>query len=141
MELKDFIKETLIQIVQGIGEAQEELKDTDCAINPRDIKSEDYTTVILKNKRHVVQDVDFNIALTNTSNSEDKAGIGVMLGSFGLEETRPYQMEIHLIQTSLLVFRLCFLRLITRTNLLYQVLLVTGREMITVIDIRYDFIY
>ena len=84
MQLKDFIKETLIQIVQGIGEAQEELKDTDCAINPRDIKSEDYTTVILKNKRHVVQDVDFNIALTNTSNSEDKAGIGVMLGSFGL---------------------------------------------------------
>ena len=84
MELKDFIKETLIQIVQGIGEAQEELKDTDCAINPRDIKSEDYTTVILKNKRHVVQDVDFNIALTNTSNSEDKAGIGGMLGSFGL---------------------------------------------------------
>lgn len=84
MELKDFIKETLIQIVQGIGEAQEELKDTDCAINPRDIKSEDYTTVILKNKRHVVQDVDFNIALTNTSNSEDKAGIEVMLGSFGL---------------------------------------------------------
>ena len=31
MELRDFISETLIQIVQGINDAQEALKDTDCA--------------------------------------------------------------------------------------------------------------
>lgn len=30
MELRDFISETLIQIVQGINDAQEALKDTDC---------------------------------------------------------------------------------------------------------------
>ena len=43
-----------------------------------------YKRQIIKNKAHVVQDVSFNIALTSTSNSEDKTGIGVMLGSFGI---------------------------------------------------------
>ena len=84
MELRDFISETLIQIVQGINDAQEALKDTDCAINPRDIVFEYRSYVNLKNKLHIVHDIDFNIALTNTSNSEDKTGIGVMLGSFGI---------------------------------------------------------
>lgn len=84
MELKDFIKETLIQIAQGIEEAQKELAETDCIINPRDIKEDGFANVIIKNKRHTVQCVDFNIALTSTSESADKAGIGVMLGSFGI---------------------------------------------------------
>ena len=84
MELRDFISETLIQIVQGINDAQEALKDTDCAINPRDIVFENRSYVNLKNKLHIVHDIDFNIALTNTSNSEDKTGIGVMLGSCGI---------------------------------------------------------
>lgn len=84
MELKDFVKETLIQIIQGISEAQEALADTDCAINPREIKKGDYAEASIKNKTHVVQNVSFNIALTSTSNSEDKTGIGVMFGSFGI---------------------------------------------------------
>lgn len=84
MELRDFISETLIQIVQGINDAQEALKETDCAINPRDIVFNNHAYANMKNKKHMVQDVDFNIALTNTSNSEDKTGIGVMLGSFGI---------------------------------------------------------
>ena len=45
---------------------------------------ENRSYVNLKNKLHIVHDIDFNIALTNTSNSEDKTGIGVMLGSFGI---------------------------------------------------------
>lgn len=62
MELRDFISETLIQIVQGINDAQEALKDTDCAINPRDIVFENRSYVNLKNKLHIVHDIDFNIA-------------------------------------------------------------------------------
>ncbi|RHO73391.1 hypothetical protein DW083_05970 [Parabacteroides sp. AF48-14] len=88
MELKDFIKETLVQIAQGIEEAQVELAETDCIINPRDIKEDGFANVIIKNKRHTVQCVDFNIALTSTSESADKAGIGVMLGSFGIGGNR-----------------------------------------------------
>ena len=84
MELRDFISETLIQIVQGINDAQKALKETECVINPRNIEQGDYAKAIIKNKAHVVQDVSFNIALTSTSNSEDKTGIGVMLGSFGI---------------------------------------------------------
>lgn len=84
MELKDFIKETLIQITQGISEAQVELEETDCVINPRDIKEDGFANVIIKNKRHTVQCIDFKIALTSTTESADKTGIGVMLGSFGI---------------------------------------------------------
>lgn len=88
MELKDFIKETLIQIAQGISEAQEELADTDCIINPRDIREDGFANVSIKNKRHTVQCVDFKIALTSTSEAADKTGIGVMLGSFGIGGNR-----------------------------------------------------
>ena len=84
MELKDFIKETLIQITQGISEAQTELEESSCVINPRDIKEDGFANVIIKNKRHTVQCIDFKIALTSTTESADKAGIGVMLGSFGI---------------------------------------------------------
>lgn len=84
MELKDFIKETLIQIAQGINEAQEELAETDCIINPRDIKEDGFANVRIKDKRHTVQCVDFKIALTSTTEAADKTGIGVMLGSFGI---------------------------------------------------------
>lgn len=84
MELKDFIKETLIQITQGISEAQTELEESNCVINPRDIKEDGFANVMIKNKRHTVQCIDFKIALTSTTESADKAGIGVMLGSFGI---------------------------------------------------------
>lgn len=84
MELKDFVKETLIQIVQGISEAQDALADTDCAINPCETKNGDYATAYIKNKSRIVQDVDFNIALTSSTNSENKTGVGVLLGSIGL---------------------------------------------------------
>ena len=85
MELRDFISETLIQIVQGINDAQKALKETECVINPRNIEQGDYAKAIIKNKAHVVQDVSFNIALT-----------------------RHHQMETLQIQIYLLVFLLYF---------------------------------
>lgn len=84
MELKDFIKETLIQIATGISEAQEELQETDCAINPREIKSKERDYAIMKNTRYNIQTIDFEIALSESSSSENKGGIGVALGAVGL---------------------------------------------------------
>ena len=43
MELRDFISETLIQIVQGINDAQKALKETECVINPRNIEHKTIT--------------------------------------------------------------------------------------------------
>ena len=34
MELKDFVKETLVQITEGVKEAQEECRKNGCRINP-----------------------------------------------------------------------------------------------------------
>ena len=34
MDLKDFVKETLVQITEGVKEAQEECKKSGCRINP-----------------------------------------------------------------------------------------------------------
>ncbi|MDD4516834.1 hypothetical protein, partial [Massilibacteroides sp.] len=77
-------KETLIQIATGISEAQEELQETDCAINPREIKSKERDYAIMKNTRYNIQTIDFEIALSESSSSENKGGIGVALGAVGL---------------------------------------------------------
>ena len=77
MELRDFISETLIQIVQGINDAQKALKETECVINPRNIEQGDYAKAIIKNKAHVVQDVSFNIALTSTSSDGNTSNTNI----------------------------------------------------------------
>lgn len=78
MELQEFIKDTLVQIATGVIEAQKQLKQTDCLINP-----EGYTVGhgdIRKgyNKEYrSVQKVKMNVVLNITESTESKSGIGV----------------------------------------------------------------
>jgi hypothetical protein len=81
MELKEFVKEALIQIAQGISGAQSDLSESGCVINPRVVISSEHKTQ-LNNKLHTIQYVDFEIALTEGKASDDKVGIDVALGPF-----------------------------------------------------------
>jgi hypothetical protein len=77
MELKDFIKNTLVEIATGVEEAQKELKKHRGAIvNPRIISVE---TVAAKLPWHESnkQDVKFNVAVTATDEANAGAGIHV----------------------------------------------------------------
>lgn len=80
MELKEFIKETLVQITNGVIEAQDIIKDTGCYINPEGFHSgEQVRTGYNKEYRHV-QKVKLSIAISVIENNEKKAGLGVVSG-------------------------------------------------------------
>ncbi|MEG1007965.1 MAG: hypothetical protein RSO15_17055 [Bacteroides sp.] len=85
MELKDFVKETLLQIAQGVREAQDAVKEYDATVNPMQYqKTGDITNAKINNQFYPVQDIDFEVALTSSNEEGVKAGIGVLLGSLNL---------------------------------------------------------
>ena len=85
MELKDFVKETLLQITQGIKEAQEATEEYGSVINPSSYNSgENYNHATIKNKKYPIQDVEFEVALTASTEEGNKSGIGVAFGAFAI---------------------------------------------------------
>ena len=75
MELHEFIRETLSQIITGITEAQQSdaVMKTTAAIVP--------TGQGLTDDGKLNQEVQFDVAVTTQSGIETKGGIGVFVGS------------------------------------------------------------
>jgi hypothetical protein len=83
MELKDFIKETITQIIEGVVEAQQEINKHGAEINPKKVQfNEDgkYNHYV-SGKPHFVE---FDIGLTSIQKSGSSEGIGVFLGALSL---------------------------------------------------------
>lgn len=75
MELKEFVKEALVQIADGIKEAQDSCRNLGCRINPR---YKNGTANIMRTPDDApVSEVKFKIGLTSETVSSDKKGIGV----------------------------------------------------------------
>jgi len=83
MELKDFIRQTLEQIVDGVSAAKESVEQKNGIINPTAMS---YTLDGKYNNipHPLPSNVEFDVGLTATSNSGTKEGIGVFLGSINL---------------------------------------------------------
>lgn len=87
MDLKDFVSETIVQISQGLIEAQEKAKDLGTVINPPLFTKPD--DIIVKdnygNTDQAAQFIDFDICLTveNANNSEAKGKISIFSCSLG----------------------------------------------------------
>lgn len=77
MELQEFIKNTLVQITNGVIDAQNELKDTGCLINPvghiTGEKNMDYGQYGTRN----VQKIKMNVVLEVNESEGSSKGIGV----------------------------------------------------------------
>ena len=92
MELKDFIKQTIEQIVDGVVEAQAKINDKGAIINPVNFP---YT----KDGKHnhsrysLPQDIEFDIGLTYTEKNGSIQGIGVFLGSINLGKKNDESLE------------------------------------------------
>jgi hypothetical protein len=91
MELNDFITTTLTQIATGVKEAQAFYKELGGAINPKGYglnTSNKDTQHIIKTPSSTVShydyvcNVDFEVALSESSASKTNGGLGVMLGAF-----------------------------------------------------------
>ena len=86
MELKDFIRETLVQIAHGVSEAQSELAESEAEINPAvsrrfDVKNSNYGDS--KSGKPIFL-IDFDVAVTATDGTKTKGGIGVVTGILAL---------------------------------------------------------
>lgn len=82
MELKTFIKDTLIQIIEGVKEAQNATKDDKGKINPRQefYGSEMHSKTVRTSKGQIIEMVDFDVAITTAEGSGIKGGAGIIIG-------------------------------------------------------------
>ena len=83
MELKDFVKATLEQIVEGAALAQAAIKDRGGVVNPSNMSFQ--RDGQWNNYQHAMpQEVRFDVGLTSTGKTGSAEGIGVFLGSISL---------------------------------------------------------
>lgn len=86
MELDQFIKSTLVQIVDGVSEAEKVLQERGASVNPIgghfDQKQVGGRTWSFEDG--VSEVVEFDVALTNSEKEGTSAGIGVLLGGIKL---------------------------------------------------------
>lgn len=86
MELRDFVSETLIQIVEGVSLAQERSSSLGAHVNPTltgstgDAVQHGY----LRSADGAAQIVGFDVALTVTKGKGAKSGIGIIDGTVTL---------------------------------------------------------
>jgi hypothetical protein len=91
MELKDFIKSSLVEICQAIEEANTELKDSDAIINPGCIQinsegSQAYgrqSNKAIHEERKPVQKIDFDVAVYAQEGEKAGGGAKISIASIG----------------------------------------------------------
>ena len=88
MDLKEFVKQTLCQIVEGVKEAQSHLAAHGGEVSPNLSRMAgnviDRIGLIHSANGSTVQMVTFDVALTATEGTGTKGGIGVVTGMFNL---------------------------------------------------------
>lgn len=80
MQLKEFVKDAIVQIVQGVESAKEDLKEIDALINPT--LNASLTRVSLKDGYRAVQQLEINVVVSVEEKEGSKQGIGVVAGLF-----------------------------------------------------------
>lgn len=90
MDLREFIKESLVQISRGITDANEELKDSEAIINPKGIRAhsteaQSYGRIDERftDRDSLVHLVNFDVALHAESGSETGGGLKLSIASIG----------------------------------------------------------
>src|SRR5689334_14325445 len=83
MELKDFIQQTLEQIVEGVSSAQVVIEKKGGIVNPTEVSFQKDGTWNLY-KHGIPHSVEFDVGLTSIDKKGSSEGIGVFLGSVNL---------------------------------------------------------
>jgi hypothetical protein len=82
MELKEFVTESLMQIVEGIADAQKRLKDSGSeAIINTNMTATDVGHVVTGGRRRPVEFVEFDVAVVANEGTEMKGGMGLTVAS------------------------------------------------------------
>jgi hypothetical protein len=83
MTLGDFVTETIMQIADGVKNAQEKTKDAGCLVCPKKYTNNVQNTIKGYYGEYISL-IDFTVVLQNTTDSENKAGVGVWLGGVAI---------------------------------------------------------
>lgn len=86
MELQEFVKDSLVQIVRGVRDAQQEISTTgDAGVISPPIQTEwEKAGYVFAKGGLPVQKVDFDIAVTVAEKTGTKGTIGVVIAAIGL---------------------------------------------------------
>lgn len=77
MDLKEFVSEALTQIVEGVMEAQEKIKDTGAVIVPNMSGKSGGNFIRIDNDTMILQNVEMNVALSVIEREGKQGGIGI----------------------------------------------------------------
>jgi hypothetical protein len=91
MDLKDFITQSLVQIANGIIEANEQLAGTTAVVNPANIqaysneaKAYGRLNKAFSEKDALVELVEFDVAVTTESGTQTGGGLKISIASIGV---------------------------------------------------------
>lgn len=88
MNLREFVSQTLLEIVQGVEDAQTGLGDKGKGICPPIFTAGSMPELMKKHLfttgNKLVQLVEFDVAVTVEKGTDTKGGIGVFIGAVGL---------------------------------------------------------
>jgi len=91
MDLKDFVRQSIVEIANGIKEADQDLKETNAVVNPLNIVYPSLDNVYAQldpksrqDDRPVVELLEFDVAVFAKEGSEAKGGIGLSVGSISI---------------------------------------------------------
>jgi len=91
MEFRDFIANTLIQLVDGVLIAQEYVKDKGGVINPSEGFPSDFDKMSRTMEKHqLVHIIEFDVAVTVAEDKQLQGGIGIIVPELNIG----YQGEI-----------------------------------------------
>lgn len=80
MDLKEFTKQTLLQIVEGANEANDAIIEMGAFVPHTNIAGKHCFVYEERNHRHVI-DVDFDVAITTTETEDVNGGMSLKIAS------------------------------------------------------------
>ena len=90
MELKEFVSSTLMQIADGVKMAQDSYKSLGGEVNPKGFQQVNgdipygKKDISAKGEAYLLSNVQFEVALTSDSSSNNSGGIGVLFGAISI---------------------------------------------------------
>ena len=91
MRLGEFISQTLVEIIDGVGGAQEHAKEKGAGVNPRHVTWSDGKQSFYiqhgatgRDEAPLVTPIDFEVLLTIGDDDKAQVGIGIFAASLGI---------------------------------------------------------
>ena len=87
MDIKDFVENTLLQIVNGVNDANKKLIDTGAIISSKDIRPMREGTTLNTKTGDLVNLIEFDIAVTVNEKDTANGGAGIKIVGFNVGGT------------------------------------------------------